>query len=365
VGEPQVKGGHACDAGNFAAQRDEKGMGGCQNPDNLRPNSNESPALPNRNFFASGSPNTLDPGVKASSADEISAGAEYEVLPDTRAGLSYTRRWINRWIEDMSPVYGQPGYAGNPGFGLGAGVFPKVKRNYDAATLFFMKNFSNSWLAQLSYTLASLKGNYAGLAAPEDNYLGPNATADFDGPYVENNRDGALPEDIRHTFKILASKDWALTPNQHIGTGLSFRARSGGPTSYLGSDPFTYPDEAYLTTRGAGPRLPWVFNADLQLSYRVAAFKGVSFSATMDVFNVLNLQTKTRTVQSYTSSNVVAVQGFDKAGSLDNVPPMGKYQYPGYLNPNDKQEIEKNPSFGQPAEYQDPRVFRFGVRGEF
>jgi hypothetical protein len=368
VGEPQVKGGHLavdadgnkhCDPAVFANQRSTAATSGCQNLDNLVPNTQESPALPNKNFYASGSPNTLDPAVKASSADEISAGGEYEVMPDTRAGLTYTRRWINRWIEDMGPVVGQPGYAGNPGYGLG-NTFPKVSRNYNAATLFLMKNFSQSWLAQASYTIASLRGNYAGLAAPEDNYLGPNATADFDGPNVENNRYGALPEDIRHTVKVLASRDWQLTPAQHIGTGVALKARSGGATSYLGADPFTYGDESYLTPRGSGPRLPWNFGADVQLSYRLAAGKGMTISATVDIFNVFNLQAVTNTVQSYTSSNVIAEEGFTKTADLNGVKPGDTYQYGKTGQP-----IERNPAFGQPAEYQDPRVFRFGLRGEF
>jgi hypothetical protein len=201
--------------------------------------------------------------------------------------------------------------------------------------------------------------------APEDGYLGPNATADFDGPNIENNRNGALPADIRHTFKILASKDWALSPTQHIGTGVSLKARSGGATSYLAADPFTYEMESYLAQRGSGPRLPWEFGADVQLSYRITAFKGISFSATCDIFNILNLQAVESIDQEYSTGGAIAVQGFNNTADLDKVAPGKNYDYPNPVKGQPVQTIEKKPSFGQPTGYQDPRTVRFGVRGEF
>src|SRR5262249_8730856 len=157
-----------------------------------------------RIYVAGGLPNTLDPGIAASSSDEVSLGGEYEVLPEARVGLTATRRWINKWIEDMGTHVNQPGYVGNPGFGLGS-TLPKAQRTYQALRLFSAKTFSNSWQGQASYPLASLRGTSSGLVAPEDGYLGPNGTADFDNPYVETNRYGDLPGDIRHTIKMLGS----------------------------------------------------------------------------------------------------------------------------------------------------------------
>ena len=203
--------------------------------------------------------------------DELSGGAEYEVLTDARLGLSLNRRWINHWIEDMGPVVGLNGFAGNPGLRPGLAASPRSSGPTRPPRCSWPRPSRNSWLAQASYTLASLKGNYAGLFAPEDGYLGPNGTADFDSPNVSNNRYGALKGDVRHTFKLLGAKDWQIARGHGLGTGISFRARSGAPTSYLGADPFTYPTESYLAARGTGPRLPWLYTADLQLAYRVAA----------------------------------------------------------------------------------------------
>jgi len=346
LGEPQLHGGHKCNPLVFSQQVKE-----CQDPTNLVTNSNESPAAPNKVFVATGSPNTLDPNIQASNSDEISGGGEFEVIPDARLGVTYTRRWINRWIEDMGPVVNQPGFAGNPGFGLGSS-FPKAERIYQGLTFFLMKSFSRSWLAQASWTMASLRGNYSGLFAPEDGYLGPNGTADFDGPNIENNRYGSLPADFRHTFKILASKDWALLPNHHLGTGLVYQARSGGATSYLATDPFTYNDESYILPRGSGIRLPWQHTIDLQLNYRVAAVGGVGLSLTADVFNLFNFQAVTSINEEYTLQNVIAQKGTTAA----DLPK---------LTTADGDLLKKKDSFQQATGYQAPRVFRFGLRGTF
>jgi hypothetical protein len=350
VGEPQIHGGHVCDPNIFSQQLKE-----CQAPANLRANSQDTPREPNSIYTGGGAPNALDPEIAASSSDELSAGGEYEVFRDARLGLTYTRRWLNKWIEDMGPVAGLPGFAGNPGFGLGA-AFPKAQRNYQAVTLFMMKNFSRSWLAQASYTLGQLRGNYSGLFASEDFYLGPNGTADFDSPNVENNRYGALPSDIRHTIKVLASRDWQILKRHNLGTGISLLARSGGATSYLGADPFTYPTESYLVERGAGPRLPWTYSADLQVSYRVGLINNVAISLTADVFNLFNFQSVRTVNQELTSSNVVA-----KPGYAVSALPKPDDKDPTY----DGKPIDRNPAYGQATSYQAPRVFRFGLRGQF
>jgi hypothetical protein len=209
--------------------------------------------------------------------------------------------------------------------------------------------------------MASLKGNYQGLFAPEDGYLGPNGTADFDSPNVSINRYGALKGDVRNTIKLMGAKDWQIARGHGVGTGLSFRARSGVPTSYLGADPFTYPTESYLAARGAGPRLPWLFTADLQLAYRVAAVYGVGLSVTADVFNLFNWQRHVAVDEEFTTDNVIATEGFS-AATLAATPAGQPVQ--GLQN-DAGGAVTRKDGFGDPTAYQEPRVFRFGIRGEF
>ena len=53
-------------------------------------------------------------------------------------------------------------------------------------------------------------------------------------------------------YPLLASSDCAATLAFYEGLG--FRARSGTPTSYLGSHPRYGVDEAFIVPRGIGPR---------------------------------------------------------------------------------------------------------------
>jgi hypothetical protein len=355
VGEPQVRGGHAsvlarpnggCNPAILSQHRTQ-----CQDPANLVANSQNEPRLPNKVFTGGGLSGNIDPEIKASSQDEVSAGAEYELLPDARLGLTMASRWINYWIEDVAPVVGLNGFVGNPGFGL-AQDFPKAKRNYLSLTLFLAKNFSNSWLAQASYTTTRLRGNYMGLFSAEDGYLGPNGLADFDSPNVPINRDGPLPGDIRHNIKLVAAKDWRVTNTQSLGTGISMGARSGRPTSHLGTDRFTYPGMSYLVARGLGERLPWTFGLDVQLAYRVAVLGATTLSLTADIFNLLNLQGVVQRDEVYTNDNVDPKPG----ATLADLP---------NLRDAEGGPIEEREDFGKATAWQAPRVFRFGLRGEF
>jgi hypothetical protein len=49
-----------------------------------------------------GTAKSIDPDLKPTSSDEIVIGGEYELFRDARAGLSFSRRWLNYFVEDMS-----------------------------------------------------------------------------------------------------------------------------------------------------------------------------------------------------------------------------------------------------------------------
>src|SRR5207344_3332748 len=85
----------------------------------------------------------VDPDLKPESSTEISAGGEYEVIPDGRLGVTYIHRTMNNVIEDMSRDEGTTFFLGDPGSGIAAD-FPKAERNYDAGILSFTKTFSTS-----------------------------------------------------------------------------------------------------------------------------------------------------------------------------------------------------------------------------
>src|SRR5262249_35150306 len=107
--ETQISANHACDP--------MRGVASCDA--GTRPG--RAPAAVSQFWRNTGAPypTPVDPDVKSPSTDEIVAGGEYEVLPNARAGASYTHRNLVRTLEDMSTTGGNSYFLGNPGEGIG------------------------------------------------------------------------------------------------------------------------------------------------------------------------------------------------------------------------------------------------------
>ncbi len=320
--------------------------GSCLN--SLYPGSGDPP----NNLYSPVSSGTsvVDPKLKAPSNDEFITGAEYEIIRDGRLGLNYTKRWLTNTIEDMSPDEGKTFFFGNPGRGI-AHDFPKAQRKYDGGTLYFTKLFSQGWIAQASYTLSWLRGNYGGLYRADDRQFDPHQNSDFDLRSLFINRKGDLPGDNRHYFKAFGAKEFVLPKRWGVLTpGLSFRAYSGGPTNYLGAHPVYQQDQVYVLPRGEGERLPWVASFDVRLAYGFQFTKTMGIAATIDIFNLFNFQSAVERDQRYTTSAVSPLSSKSELPTLVAV---------------DGSPIEKNANFGRPSLYQPPRTFRFGLKGTF
>jgi Carboxypeptidase regulatory-like domain/TonB dependent receptor len=312
---------------------------------------------PNQKYQRTGGDKVpLDPNVAAQSSDQIVVGGEYEIIPDARVGITYTHSYLNRAIEDMSRDEANTYFIGNPGYGI-ASDFPKAERNYDAGTIFFQKAFANTWLAQVSYTLSSLRGNYSGLFRPESNQLDPNINSDFDLRSLLANRIGALPADRTHSIKILASKDFILPADQQITVGASFNTASGAPLNYLGSHPVYGSGEAFILPRGDGGRGDWIHRFDARVGYGVRLGKQSLLTFNVDIFNLFNFQGATKRDQNYTTTDVLPIADGKKA-DLET-----KLKHPDGTAFDTKTDV--NPNFLNPTEYQDPRQFRFGAKVTF
>jgi outer membrane receptor protein involved in Fe transport len=328
----------------------------------------QSPSDPMRKYLYNGFGRAfVDPDLKPGSSTELSGGVEYEIIPQGRFGATFIHRETNQIIEDMSRDEAATYFIGNPGEGI-AKDFPKAKRIYNAGIFQFTKAFSDDWLAQASYTITSLVGNWDGYFRPQTAQLDPATNADFDLRSLIVNRRGPLDGDRRHEIKLYGAKDWQLDQGVRLTTGLSYRARSGGPTSFIGNH-VVYGQEVFLLPRGEGERLPWQHNVDLHTALGVWQSKTNSISITADVFNLFNFQAITAQSQSYTLSNVSPITD------------AGQQSSP-YLPGRDKQEInpdfikgapgqpaftaaQRNPNFGQPTAYQDPLTIRIGLRTTF
>ncbi|WP_394846420.1 TonB-dependent receptor [Pendulispora brunnea] len=313
-------------------------------------------STPDRKYATiGGGKGVIDPDISPQSSSEIVAGGEYEIVKNGRFGLTYTRRWMNNVIEDMSNDEGATYFIGNPGKGIGK-AFPEATRNYDAGTAYFMKNFSDNWLAQVSYTLSWLRGNVAGLYDPTTGQLDPNINGTYDLKSLLVNQTGDLPGDRRHSFKVFGAKDFAITSDSTVQVGGSFQASSGRPTNFLGGHRTYGTDLIYILPRGTGDRLPWTYNFGAHLGYQVRFGGGMTLAFTMDVFNLFNFQGEMSRDQRYTSADTRAIPNGTRADLPNNVRGQDGTPFsPSSINPN----------FGRADYYQEPRQFRFGIRGSF
>jgi hypothetical protein len=365
-GEPQFR------SRRSIADCDPVGGGGypesCQDPANLVVIPGKVPANPNQKWaYVSVGPNSVDPDIKAQSSSEFSLGGEYKVFGNARVGITYLKRWMNNALEDMSRDEGNTFFIGNPGRGI-ASDFPEVERNYDAGILSFTKTFSEDWLAQASYTLSYLRGNWEGLYRAQTDQLDPGSNSDFDLRSLTVNRSGPLAGDRRHELKLFIARDVPFTPQHHLNVGGSYRARSGGPTNYLAAHPVYLQDEVFLLPRGSGERLPWEHTIDAHVGYTFLQTEKQTFAFTLDVFNLFNIRGITRTNERYTSRSVDPITGAaaDRAylnGDKKNIDPALIRVTDGDPRPFD--ETDKFRPFGSPTLYQDPISFRMGIKSTF
>jgi hypothetical protein len=339
-----------CDPQDPAQRREQ-----CRSAGNLLPG--EPRFSPNRVWRAGRDKAAVDPDLSAQSSDEIELGGELEMFPGGRVGLSYTKRYMNNVVEDMSRDGGNTSFIGNPGRGI-ARNFPEATRDYDALSVYFQKSLSGSWLAHASYTLSYLRGNYAGLFRPETGQFLPNSNSDFDLRTLLPNREGPLPGDSTHQIKVYAAKDFRLPGQMNLDLGLAFRTRSGRPQSYLGSHPTYGLNEVYILPRGARGRGPWIHGFDAHVGYQIELRRGSALTISMDVFNLFNFQGATRLDETYTTADVLPIPDGTTADLKD--PKKLRRANGSPFDPN-----ARNPHFGKPMEYQAPRQLRFGARVTF
>jgi hypothetical protein len=321
----------------------------------------------------------VDPNIRAQSSDEFMLGGEYEVLLG-RVGLTYTKRYLNDVIEDMSRDNGRTFFLGNPGKGYSTD-FDEARRDYDAVNLYYTKAFSNGWLGQASYTWSSLRGNYSGLFRADTGQLSPNLTRDFDILSLTTNRYGALPGDRTHAFKVFGAKEFQLTKDTSLNVGGGYRARSGAPLNYLGFHPQYSGSETFILPRGSAGRLPWVHNVDGHVGINQRLSGNYTLSLTLDVFNLFNFQGVTDVDQTFTTAEVKPIELNGKPSDVDSCLTPDNRDCRIYLagsseadpiaindtdtrrNPNYVSNI--NPNFKRPIAYQAPRSIRFGLKLSF
>jgi outer membrane receptor protein involved in Fe transport len=367
------------------------------------------PTMPNRNLGAilakctdvvniqqsGGGAEYVTPGLSGQYSNEYILGAEYEVLPDIKVGISYIHRDLPNIIEDTLQN-GSTFFITNPGSNFDdqanslqktanaelASTDPKVQaqgaldqsraqgmlriknmdqatRNYDAVQLQVTQRPTKDSLVLASYTYSSEKGNYPGLFSTETGQLDPNITSEYDLQSLLANRYGPMGLDRPHNLKIDGFYRFDLKTAGIVTLGASISAQSGIPHNVLGADPAYGQGETYILPRGVDPRSPFTNEEDIHVAYGYRLTKQVTLDVFMDIFNLFNEQQEANQDEIYTTASVHPIVGgtaadlahlksFDGSGVAQNLTPA------------------LNPDFQKTNQYlQSPRTFRFGFRLTF
>jgi hypothetical protein len=160
----------------------------------------------------------VDPNIEPYRQHEYSLGAEYAFGRDVVVSARFTRKELDRAIEDIGgalPDGTEIFTIGNPGFGITQEVFdpptPRAVREYTGLELRLDKRFTNNWYANVSYIRSKLFGNYSGLASSDEfGRTSPNVNRYFDLPEESFNtfgevNYGRLPTDRPNTFKFFSA----------------------------------------------------------------------------------------------------------------------------------------------------------------
>jgi hypothetical protein len=158
------------------------------------------------------------PGIKPMEQHETVFGADWAITPVWALETRYSRKRLDRTIEDIGALTpaGEAFFIGNPGEGaIGdqSGICPacarqpKAVREYDGVEFRLTKRASAKWFGTVSYTWSRLFGNYSGLSSTDEaGRVDPNVSRMFDEPQYQFDSHGKyamgpLATDRPHTFK--------------------------------------------------------------------------------------------------------------------------------------------------------------------
>jgi hypothetical protein len=338
------------------------------------------------------------PGIQPQYLDEFVIGAEYEVIEDLKVGVSLQRRVMGRVIEDVSTDGARTYLLANPGeFSAeeerklereiadlmasgepadaslalrkgeqleqfrGIRIFDKPRRDYDALQLTMQKRFSRNFFMQGSYTYARNIGNYPGLFSSDNGQVDPNISSQYDLIELLANREGPLPQDRPHYFKLDGYYTFDFEKQGALTTGGRIRALSGVAHEALARHVTYGVDESFLLPRGEMGRLDWDYTLDAHVGYSRPIGRDMSIEVYADVFNLPTL-IKTEGVFSVDESYT-----FDAANPIVG----GEYEDLIFVKAQDSDGNEtsspvlRNRNFNNPSVRYSPFFAQFGARLTF
>jgi outer membrane receptor protein involved in Fe transport len=308
----------------------------------------------------------IDAGLKPATVNEVTAGAEYEIVRNLAIGFRGIYRSQGSVIEDGSFDDGDHYFLFNPGErrpgsteslaceNPDIGCFGRARRYYRALEFTATKRFTNNYQFIASYVFSSLIGNYEGLFRQDNGQSDPNITSLFDLVSLLANTYGRLPNDRPHQFKFNGSY---RTPFKLMLSG-NFYAQSGMPFNELIPHAIYGNNEGFGVPRGTAvvpnvgatvtngsdgienaigsTRSPFTTNLDLGAYYPISLGENKQLRLQVDWFNVFNQQRAVTLDQTSLINSGVT-----------GVPPVA------------------NPFYGSGLIFQAPSSLRLGVKFQF
>ncbi|MEO8701682.1 MAG: TonB-dependent receptor [Kofleriaceae bacterium] len=343
------------------------------------------------------------PGIQAQYMDEVVAGAEFQLAPDLKFGITYQNRWLGRVIEDVSTDGAQTYLIANPGewseseerkleeriaaapddltrgrlenqltMFRGIRQFDKPSRNYQAIEFSLQRRFARGLFTSASYTYSRTEGNFPGSVSYDNGQTDPNISSQYDLIELLANRRGRLPQDRPHSGKIDAFKTFDLGKTDVLTVGTRLRAVSGIPKNALGAHYLYGPNESFLIPRGSLGRTELETSVDLKLSYGRKLSHGMTAELFIDVFNLFNRQGTFDVDKTYAPAVRQAAPG-SSGGTENNVNPIsgGTYEDLIFAKALDGDGNEtstptaRNPNFRQTVARYAPSSAQVGFRVTF
>lgn len=318
-----------------------------------------------------GDPPGIDPNLKPMREHEFTVGSDYALTRDILVSARFTRKNLDRAIDDIGhvvPGVGEEYTIGNPGYGIGDTFYHSAKavRRYTGLELRLDKRFTKNWYGNLSYVYSRLYGNYGGLASSDEfGRANPNINRYFDNLALSYDNfgrlaNGLLPTDRPNTFKFFGAYRFEYLKRMATDIGLSQFIYQGTPVST--SISVTIPGGGAFSVlangRGDLGRTPWYTQSDLLVNHRVKYDEHIAFKFQL---NVTNLFDERNVLGRFTGGQ----------GSPNMLAPGNTVSYPtpeAYVNGNGNifsliksQGLVVDPRFNLPFQFQGAREARFAV----
>jgi hypothetical protein len=322
-------------------------------------------------------PPGIDPALKPMREHEYTAGADYAWKRDVVFGARFTRKNLDKAIDDVGHLVaaGEEYTIANPGFGIADTFYnaPKAIRRYTGLEIRVDKRFSHNWYGNFSYTYSRLFGNYGGLASSDEfGRANPNINRYFDNKALSYDNfgklaNGLLATDRPNTFKFFGAYQVNWLKRMTTDIGVSQFAFQGTPiTTSVAikiSDPAigsTGAFSVFPNGRGDLGRTPWMTQSDLIINHRVRYDEHITFKFQLNVTNLFD--------ERNVLSNFTGGQGNPNMLVSGQFVP---YKTPeAYINGNGDiftqiktRGLTVEPRFNRAQQFQDPREARiaFGI----